>query len=184
MTGVASAGRPDRADSFWRDRRGNVLIEAAFGLVLLVGLLTSGVEIARYVLLQQKLDRVAMTIGDLVSRSDQPSDAEIADIFAAVPNLVEPFDFATDGRVVVSAVRREDGGTAQVVWQRLNSAGIDASSEIGTVGAAATLPDGLTPETNDSLYIAEVFYDFQPLFGLDLVSAHRLYHRSVYRARK
>lgn len=167
---------------FARARRGSVLVETAFGLVVLIGLISGGAEIARYVLLQQKLDRTATTVGDLVSRGTLLTEAEIANIFAAVPHLLEPFDFV-DGRVVVSAVRREAGQPAEVVWQRVNDQGPTVASRVGAVGGAAELPEGLTPLPNENLFVAEVFFDFEPLFGDGLLSPGRLYHRSVYRAR-
>ncbi|MEX0760455.1 MAG: hypothetical protein WD100_12820 [Tistlia sp.] len=180
MSARAAAARWRR---FRDDRRGNVLVEAAFGMVILIGLISGGVEVARYVLLQQKLDRTAMTVGDLVSRGTLLTEAEVANIFAAVPHLVQPFDFGSEGRVVLSAVRREDGGAAEVVWQRFNDQGLAVESRLGVLGEAASLPEGLTPQPNENLFIAEVFFDFEPMFGSGLLGAHRLYHRSVYRAR-
>lgn len=168
---------------FLQDRRGNVLVEAAFGLLILTGLITGGVEIARYVLLQQKLDRAAMTVGDLVSRGTTLTEAEVANIFAAVPHLVRPFDVDAGGRIVLSAVRREEGQASRVVWQRVSDQGLDVDSRLGAVGQTADLPDGLTPQLNENLFIAEVFFDFEPLFPTGLLGARRLYHRSVYRAR-
>lgn len=177
------SGRAAVPRGFLADRRGNVLVEAAFGLAILLGLITGGVEIARYVLLQQKLDRVAMTVGDLVSRGAVLSDAEVADILSAVPHLVAPFEFAGAGRVVLSAVRREGGAAAEVVWQRRTAEGPEVSSRIGALGEAAELPEGLAPQENENLFVAEVFFDFEPLFAAALLSPGRLYHRSVYRAR-
>lgn len=178
-----SADRPGLWRRFGADRRGNVLVEAAFGLVILLGLLTGGVEMARYVLLQQKLDRTVMTVGDLVSRGTLLTESEIGNIFASVPHLVRPFDFETGGRVVLSAVRRESGQPAEVVWQRFSGQDLAVESRLGGLGEAASLPDGLTPAVNENLFIAEVFFDFEPIFGGGWLAANRLYHRSVYRAR-
>lgn len=178
-----SPDRPGLWRRFGADRRGNVLVEAAFGLVILLGLLTGGVEMARYVLLQQKLDRTVMTVGDLVSRGTLLTESEIGNIFASVPHLVRPFDFETGGRVVLSAVRRESGRPAEVVWQRFSGQDLAVESRLGGLGEAASLPDGLTPAVNENLFIAEVFFDFEPIFGGGWLAANRLYHRSVYRAR-
>ncbi len=168
---------------FAADRRGTVLVEAAIGMAILVALFTSGLEVARYVLLQQKLDRTAMTVGDLVSRGNLLTEAEVSNIFAAAPHLVRPFDLSGQGRVVLTAVRREGGAVPAVVWQRFSDAGVAADSRLGSLGETASLPDGLSPQPNENLFVAEVFYDFEPLFGLGVLSEGRLYHRSVYRAR-
>ena len=44
-------------------RRGSSLVELALVVPILVSLFLGSVEVARYVLLQQKLDRAAMSLG-------------------------------------------------------------------------------------------------------------------------
>ena len=56
-----------------RDRRGALAVEAAMAVPVLAVLLLGGVEVTRFVLLNQKLERTSATVADLVSRSDRKS---------------------------------------------------------------------------------------------------------------
>ena len=52
-----------------RDRRGILAVEMAIATPVVIGLLLSGIEVTRYVLLNQKIERASATMADLVSRS-------------------------------------------------------------------------------------------------------------------
>src|SRR4029077_6872800 len=81
-------------------------------------LILGGTEVARYVLLHQKLDRVVTTMSDLTSQEDAISAARLSNIFDAAPNLTWPFSLQTNGRIIVSSIGQVSGQT-RVVWQRL-----------------------------------------------------------------
>ena len=59
----------------------------------------------------------------------------------------------------------------------------DAASLLGVEGERASLPEGLRTLPNENIIVAEVFYDYQPVFGLGFTPARRLYQRSFYRTR-
>ncbi len=166
-----------------RDRRGNVLIETAFGMAMLATLFMGGVEVARYALLTQKLDRASMTLGDLLSRNETLTLAEINNIMDAIPHIMEPFDFNASGGIVLSAVQRLQGGDATVAWQVKQSDHLTLSSQIGALGEVAVLPAALTLNDNENIFVAEVYFDFQPMLVTDLVTGTQLYHRGIFRAR-
>jgi hypothetical protein len=166
-----------------RSRRGMVLVEMAFAIPILLTLLMGALEIARYVLIMQKLDRTAMSVGDLVSRGAQMTNADLDNIFDSVRHLMQPFAFPDKGVVIVSAVTRAEGDPPEIVWQRAGAGTISQASEVGTAGGTASLPQNLTPRANESLYVAEVFFDFEPLLFEGFVGPRRLYHWSAFRAR-
>lgn len=163
-----------------RDRRGAVFVELAVGMAVLVPMLLMGVELGRFALIQQKLERLATTVADLNTRADVTTAGQVDAIFAAVPHVMEPFSFA-GGAVVVTGVTATSGGIAQVAWQRRGGTGT-APSRVGTVGNPAALPAGLTVAPNESVVVAEVFYDYQP-FLLSLVDGQWLYDRAILRPR-
>lgn len=166
-----------------RDRRGNVLIETAFGMAMLATLFMGGVEVARYALLTQKLDRAAMTLGDLLSRNETLTLAEINNIMDSIPHIMEPFDFDGSGGIVLSAVQRLQGGDPTVAWQVKQSDHLTISSQIGALGEVAVLPAALTLNDNENIFVAEVYFNFEPMLVTDMVTGTQLYHRGIFRAR-
>ena len=57
------------------------------------------------------------------------------------------------------------------------------ASRVGMPGGEAVLPQNLQPRENESLYVAEVYYDYAPLIFDSFVQQSTLYHWSVFRAR-
>lgn len=165
-----------------RDRSGSALAEFAALLPIVVLLLLGGVEAARFSLLNQKLDRAAMSIGDLVSQAETLTQGELNSLFSAVPHVVQPFDLSQQGTVLVSAIRLT-GATPRINWQRSGAGTLTTVSQIGAAGGTATLPAGLIIHDQDTIIATEVFFDFTTLFLADLFPPVRLYHRSFYRPR-
>lgn len=178
MIALADLGGRLRAD-----RRGSVLVEMAMATPILLMLLMGALEMARYVLIMQKLDRTAMSVGDLVSRGAQVTTGDLANIFDSVQHLMQPFPFPENGVVLISAVTRQAGDPPTVVWQETGAGSIVQPSEVGVPGGTATLPQGLLPRENESLYVAEVYFDYEPLIFEGFVEPARLYNWSVFRAR-
>ena len=52
-----------------RDRRGTLAVEMAIATPVGIGRLLSGIEVTRYGLLNQKIERASATMADLASRS-------------------------------------------------------------------------------------------------------------------
>jgi Flp pilus assembly protein TadG len=149
---------------FARDRRGSVLMELAIGLPILVMILLGCFEAARFVLLDQKLARVAASTADLTAQADGISEAQITDLFSAADDTAKPFDLAGDGRVIITSVTRPTAADATVAWQRISTGTVAATSAIGTAGQTATLPAGLTVRQGENVIVAEVFYNYAPVF--------------------
>lgn len=168
----------------WRDRGGGSLIEVAFAMPILVTLLLGGVEIARYVLLHQKLDRVSSSIADLVSQAENISVADLQNVFDAAQFVAKPFDLPADGTVIVSSISNPIGAPAtRVNWQQAGAGSIPANSQIGTPGGSVTLPAGFTVADGQTIIIAEVFYDYVPWILGEITGAKQIYHRALFRPR-
>jgi hypothetical protein len=134
---------------------------------------------ARFVILHQKLDRVATTISDLVSRAETISESQIDDIFNAAGEVAEPFDLANLGVVVVSSITNADGEGAVIAWQRSGGGSYSAASELGVAGDEPNLPDGFVVREGETAIIAEVFYDFSPFLS-ELIVDPQVIHRSAH----
>ena len=130
------------------------------------------------ILLTQKLQGGAFILADLTARDRTLSEGQLANIFLAIDNIIQPFDFDADGRAIVSSVGVNAANKPVVNWQRLGSGELTATSEVGTQGALATLPDDLSIAAGETIIAAEVFYSFEPLFGIGL--SPRVIHKVSY----
>jgi Flp pilus assembly protein TadG len=164
------------------DRRGLAAVEFAMMMPILVTLLLATVEIGRYAILYQKLDRTANTMADLVSQSQTITNTDINNLLAAVPNIMTPFSSTTLRKIIVSQVGLVSG-VAKVNWQRSGAGTYAGTSKIGVQGGNATLPAGFTVTATESLIVAEVYYNFSPFIFAPVAPAKVLYRPAYYRPR-
>lgn len=169
--------------TFGRDVRGAVLPELAMALPMLILITLGGIEVARYALLHQKLDRVAASVGDLVAQAQTLTVADVNNLFDAVDHVAKPFELAADGLVVVSSVSKDTSTPPAMNWQQTGGGTLIASSQIGTPGGAVTLPAGFVMPDGDTVIIAEVFYDYTPWIVGGVTGPAQLYHRAIFRPR-
>ncbi len=162
----------------WRDRRG--ISASEFGLVLPILVMFSGgtIEYSRLIMLTQKLQSGSFILADLTARDRTLSEDQLSNIFLAIDNVIQPFEFSTNGKAIVSSIGVNSSSNPVVNWQRSGSGTLVSTSEIGTEGGAATLPDDLDISAGETIIAAEVFYSFRPLFGVGL--APRVIHKVAY----
>jgi Flp pilus assembly protein TadG len=162
---------------------GNVAVEFALALPVLMLLMLGSAEMARFVILHQKVDRVAVTTSDLVARAETIKESELDDIFAAAEYVAQPFDLPNLGIVIVSAITNEDGDGPTVAWQRSGAGTASHASQIGVEGGAASLSADFEVREGETAIIAEVFYDFEPFLSELIVEPQTLYRRAHHRPR-
>lgn len=167
----------------WHCRRGVAIVEFAYVLPVLLLIALGGVEVSRYVLLNQKLDKAAVATSDLVAQATTLTESDLSMIFLATPYVMQPFDAATNGRIVVSAVTYSTANGARVAWQRTNPGTLSVTSQIGNEGGYATLPTGFTMSNGEVAIFAEAFYTYQPVLVPATIAARSLYARSIHRPR-
>ncbi|MHA1568583.1 MAG: TadE/TadG family type IV pilus assembly protein [Alphaproteobacteria bacterium] len=166
-----------------RDRRGALLPEFALAMPILVLLSLGGIEVSRYILLHQKLDRVVATLGDLTAQAESLTVAEMDNLFEAVGYVIKPFEMAANGTVIVTAISASGGGSARVDWQRSGGGSYPATSSFGAPGGSATLPSGFVVRDGESLVVAEIFYSYAPWVVGGITEAKELYARALFRPR-
>lgn len=164
-----------------RNDRGGVMIEFGFAMPMLILLMLGGIELGRYVLLHQKLDRTAMTVSDLVARVQAVTVADVDTIFTAANLVMEPFDISEDGRVIISSVI-EDSGSPKVIWQRSGGGTLAVTSEIGAQGDNATLSDDGLVDPTQAVVIGETFFQYNPWF-IDIIPSTTIRKVAVFRPR-
>lgn len=168
---------------FMADCRAMVLVEMAMTMPIVIVIALGGFEVARYTLLQQKLDRLSVTVADLVSQSTSISTTQLTQIFAATGPIMTPFGFGSDGVVIVSSVSASNGSGARVAWQRNGGGMMVQTSAIGVTSQLATLPTGFVVRDGENVIVAETYYNYVPMFVPDLVPPRQLYHRAMFRPR-
>ena len=163
--------------------RGNVVIEFALALPVLLMMLLASAELGRFVLLNQKIDRVATTMSDLVARTETINETELDDIFNAAAHVAEPFDLGGSGRVIISSVTNADGEGAKIAWQRSGGGSFIKASEVGTEGETADLSEDFAVREGETAIVSEVFFDFEPFLSEIIVSPRVIYRRAHHRPR-
>lgn len=172
---------------FKRDDRGALVAEFGLMLPVMMILVMCGGEMGRFMLLNQKMDRAATTMADLVSQEETMTTAKLTTLYSVVTPTMTPFATGTKSTMIVSAITLV-GSTATVKWQRTGAGTLSKTSKIGTQGGAATLPTGMTVATGETIIVVEMYYDFTTLFvpntyTIGVIENQTLYHRAFFRPR-
>jgi len=169
---------------FARDRRGSLITEMAVTLSVLTTLSLSGVEVARYTLLHQKMQRISSSIGDLIAQAETLSETDVNNIMDAIGEVAKPFTMGTNSVVIISSVGASEGSGPKLNWQRKGGGTLVAASQIGTTqGATATLPTGLNVIDGETVIVAEVMYHYTPWLYDAVIGDTQLYHTAFFRPR-
>jgi Flp pilus assembly pilin Flp len=165
---------------FWADRRGLAAVEFALILPVLLLFAIGVSELARFALLGLKVQHAADTVADLASGSAQLVPASMTDMFSAVRHIVQPFDVASQGRVIVSGVT--GNGTPTILWQCVGAGTFVAGSQIGAKGGRANLPADLVLRDGESVIVSEMYFRYEEAL-LGIVPSTTLRRVAFYRPR-
>lgn len=188
-----------------RDKSGLALLEFAFSLpiVLMIGLY--GIETANQALVNLKISQIALNLADNASRVgligasniEQLREIDMNDVLQAARNQGASIGLTTRGRIIVSSLEKDSGGTQRIHWQRClgqkSGTGYDSSygttsTTAGTDATAATAgtaaPAGMgdagsqvsAPSNNSGVMFIEINYDYQPVVGVWLFGAARIHY--------
>ena len=167
-----------------RMRKGVAALEFALTLPLWTALLLGAGDGCYFLLVNEKADRIAYSVTDIVTQYQTISIANLKDILLAAGQLMNPFSFNTNGVVIVTSIFQPSVGNPVIEWQYSGGGTLTKTSKIGTTGGAATLPNGLALNANDNVIISEVYYNFIPLFlNEDSFAATTVYRQAVYKPR-
>lgn len=173
-----------RSAKIMRDERGVAATEFALALPFIMALMLGGFELTRYVIVHQKLEKVAFTISDVVSQSDIVTNAQLGQTVLAASTIMEPDEFSPNGVVFISSVYKQGTSAPTVRWQYKGGGTLAKTSKVGTVGGTATLPAGLTLNDKDNIIISEVYYKYSPLLVGGLFTHDiELYKTTIFKPR-
>ena len=193
-----------------RARRGIAAVEFALTLPIWITLFLGMSDGSYFLLANERSDRIAYSMTDIVSQYQSISLANLSDISLAAGQLMQPLPTTSSTTsngttttsnlltTIVTSVYQPSTGNPIVCWQysgglvtgsTASKIGAPSSSNNGscTAGGTATLPAGLTLNAGDNVIITEVYYKFIPLFlsgaAFDAFTTTTVYRYAVYKPR-
>ena len=158
--------------------RGVAAMEFALILPVLVMFSAGTIEYSRLVLLTQKLQSGAFILADLTARDKTLSTDQLGDIFLAVDEIIKPFELTGNGRAIVTSLGADEDDDPVLNWQCGGAGTLDVDSRLFEDGEIIELPGDVTMKHGETVIAAEVFFHFDPLFGIGL--APRTIHRFAF----
>lgn len=166
-----------------RDQSGMSVVEFAISLPIVATLSMYGMEIAFMATTNMQVSQLALAVADNASRLGQTdnsavtptvSEASIDELMGGAEQQGSSLDFAENGRIILSSLELSDDGRQFIHWQRCRGGLEGQESAYGEQGdgfTGAVLPgmgktgQVVTAGDNRAVMYAEVFYEYQPLFG-------------------
>jgi len=165
-------------------RSGVAAVEFALTLPIWITLLLGMSDGAYCLLINEKVDRISYSVTDIVTQYQLISIANLNDVVQAAGQLMDPFNFNSNGVVIVTSVYKPQGATPTICWQYTGGGTAPYGSQIGNVGGVPNLPNGLTLNDNDNVIISEVYYNFTPMFvNANIFTSGPIYRTAVYKPR-
>ncbi len=169
-----------------KSEHGVAAVEFALVSPILFMLLLGGVEVGRYILVHQKVEKMAYSVSDVVSQLDAVTSGDVDVVFGAATELMNPYDeYETRGRLILSSVHKDPDDASQTIrWQCQGGGTLTAESDVGEVGPdAAALPGNLALEDNDNVIVSEAFYTYKPILGWYAIQNVTIYKSAMFRPR-
>lgn len=154
---------------FISDNKAVAAIEFALIVPILLALFLGGFEITRYVLIYQKVSKTTSSISDLISRSNELYENDISNSFNAIEHLLAPYYVEGEVKVIISSIMYDGSGNL-LNWQRCGGGTMNVQSQVGQEGDYVSLPTDFYLELNEDTILAEVYFQYDSLIGLDFVS--------------
>lgn len=173
-----------------KDERGVAAIEFALCVTVLVTLFIGSMELTRYILITQKLEKTISMITDIVTQTDTNSaplsTATMSQIFGATQDMMNPYPAGANVYVILTDVTKTGTANPKINWRYCGGGTLSSgiTSKIGAAnGADATLPTGFTMTDGEEVVIGEIFYQFNPITTQSIVPTVTLYRTAIYMPR-
>lgn len=168
------------------DEQGLVFVEFALIAPIMLLFLLGGFEISRFLLINQKLEKINTTTADVIAQLEAPQTTTFQQVLGAVPQMMAPYSFTTNGRVIITSVAQVAAPPASPVvrWQYCNGGGtMSATSRVGTGSGNATLPTGFTLAEGEDIIVTETYYNYAPIALSAVAPRGILYKIAVFKPR-
>lgn len=160
------------------------MVEFALMLPVLFTLFYGGIEITRYILITQKVEKMAHAAADVTAQMRLATNTGMGQLMTATAHILQPFEVGANSRIVVSSLYRGVGQpVARVNWKYYGGGTLGETGRIGNVGDIPTMPTAFTFNERENLISAEVFYQFNPLITTEFFGTTTIYRAAFYRPR-
>lgn len=160
------------------------LVEFALMLPVLLTFFYGCIEITRYILITQKVEKLAFTVADVCSQNKTLSVSDITALLAATNDIMKPFNFGNAGKVMITSLYRADGAAnAKVNWRYISTSTLNVTSGLGSLGAVPTMPGTFAFDNKENVIAAEVYYQFSPLITTQFFGTRIIYRAAFYKPR-
>ena len=198
MSQIEQAASPIRrfATKLRANTSGLAMIEFAYSLPLLVGLVGYGLELTNLAGANLKVSQAANALADNTSRVGLESslaltqlrEADINDGFIGLKKQADALDITNNGRIILSSLEKNAQGGQWIHWQRcLGTKNYPSTYGNAGDGATGTTFQGMgpanakviAPAAGTAVMVVEIIYDYKPLFSTMFFPAKQIkYHAS------
>lgn len=166
-----------------RCEKGVAYVEFAISLPFLLALFVGTVEITRYILVVQKVEKTTVTLSDIVAQSQNVTTVELDQLIVAASQVMLPYTTGANSFAIITSVKKTGANAPVVNWQYTGGGTWTHVSAIGTPGHTANLPAGFTMVDKDNVIFAEMFYNFTPITTFGPIHATPIYKITVFKPR-
>lgn len=169
----------------WQHCGGTAMVEFGLTLPVLMVMFYGTIEVTRYILITQKVEKMAHTVADVAAQSKTLTTVSLNQLMEATEEIMNPFSTGANSRVLISSQYRPAGSTstATVNWRYQGGGSLAATSALGHVGTAPVMPGGFTFNERENVIAAEVFYRFSPLLSNQFFGTTTVYRVAFYKPR-
>jgi Flp pilus assembly protein TadG len=169
---------------FARQQQGLAVVEFALALPFLMTMFYGCIEVTRFILITQKVEKMAHSAADVTAQSKVLTGSGMNQILAATNDIMQPFATGANSRVLISSLYRPQGvANATVNWRHCGGGGLISTSHLGSVGATPVMPGTFTFNERENVIAAEVFYQFSPLISNEFFGTTTVYRVAFYKPR-
>ncbi len=163
---------------------GTALLEFALSLPVVIAMGVYGMETSNLALAHMRVSQVALNLADNMSRIGQEStlslrqlrEVDINNSFQAARIQGGNYNITTHGRIILSSLENDPTNGDWIHWQRCvgllnksSSYGEEGDGEAGETFTGMGEPGKkILPPANGAVMFVEIFYNYQPLFNMNL----------------